>query len=189
MSDTEDLDEGDDQGGDEVELGIQAFQHVAMAVDRLGNALATAEQRHRTNAASQDQAASKALQAADMALTASQNALQAAKVEIRSSLLWSGLAASSALLVACAGMFYLGQASGWDQGEAAGYASSRNEAAAAAWANTPNGQRALALDRLGSLNKLAACFEAGWRIEKRKEGRACFVDKAPDGSLNGWLIP
>ena len=189
MSDTHDLDPGDDQADDEVELGIQAFQHVALAVDRLGTALATAEQRHRAQVINQDQANVKALQAADMAFTASQNALQAAKVEIRSSLLWTGLTALGVVLAGCTAAFYLGQSSGWDQGQAAGYASSRNETAAAAWANTPNGQRALALDRLGSLNKLVACSEAGWRIEKRKEGRACFVDKAPDGSLNGWLIP
>ena len=185
MSTTEDLDQGDD----EVELGIQAFQHVALAVDRFGTTLATTEQRHAAIAASQNQAASKVLQAADMALTASQNALQAAKTEIRSSLLWTGLTGLGVVLAGCTGAFYLGQSSGWDQGQATGYASSRNEAAAAAWANTPNGQRALALDRLGSLNKLATCSEAGWAVQKVKDGRACFVAKAPDGQSFGWLIP
>lgn len=173
---------------DEV-LGLEAFENMTRAVDRFGATLQATEQRQKTHAEAQGQAATKALQAAQTALAASQNALQASKTEIRSSLLWTGLAALSGLLLASVLAFYAGQSSGWDQGHAAGYATARSETDAASWANTPNGQRAYALDRLGSLNKLAACSETGWRIEKRKEGRACFADKQADGALNGWLIP
>ena len=170
-------------------LGIEAFQDMTQAVNRLGTTLQATEQRHRTHAEAQAKAATEALQAAHIALRASQDALQASQTQIRSSLLWTGLAALSVLLLASVVAFYAGQSSGWDQGHAAGYASAHNETDAASWANTPNGQRAYALDRLVSLNKLAACSEAGWRIEKRKEGRACFADKQTDGALNGWLIP
>lgn len=106
-------------------------------------------------------------------------------------LLWTGLAALSVLLVASLLAFYAGQSSGWHEGHAAGYASAISNNADASWASTPNGQRAFALDRLGSLNKLVACSEAGWKVEKRREGRICFPfhEKEPDGPLNGWLIP
>jgi hypothetical protein len=170
-------------------LGIQAFQNMTQAVDRFGSTLRASEEGYRTHTAAQKQATAQALQAAQTALAASQNALQASKTEIRSSLLWTGLAALGVLLAASGGAFYLGEASGWDQGHAAGYATAHNEAEAASWANTPNGQRALALDRLGSLNLIVACSEPGWRIEKQKAGRVCFAGSTPDGKISGWFIP
>ena len=170
-------------------LGIQAFQDMTRAVDRFGATLQATEQRQKTNADAQTKAAADTLHAAKTALGASQNALQAAQAQIRSSLLWTGLAALSVLLLASGVAFYTGRSSGWQEGHAAGYESARDETAAASWASTPNGQRAFALDRLGSLNKLVACSEAGWKVEKRKDSRVCFVDKAPDGTLMGWLVP
>ena len=171
------------------ELGIQAFRNLTEAVDRFGTTLTTAEAAHKTHDAAQKQAAATALKAAQTALEASQAALQASRTQIRSSLLWAGLGALGVLLVASGLAFYLGHSSGWDQGQAAGYASARDETAAASWANTPNGQRALALDRLGSLNLVVSCSRPGWTIEERKGSRVCFVKNAPDGTLNGWFIP
>jgi hypothetical protein len=171
------------------DLGIQAFQNMTQAVDRFGTTLRTSEEGYRTHTAAQKQAAAQALQAAQTALAASQNALQASKTEIRSSLLWTGFGALGVLLAASGLAFYLGQSSGWDQGHAAGYVSARDETAAASWANTPNGQRALALDRLGSLSLVVACSEPGWRIEKQKNGRVCFAGGTPDGKISGWFIP
>lgn len=172
-------------------LGIEAFERMTQAVDRFGITLQATEQRQKTHAEVQTKAATETLQAARAALGASQNALQASQAQIRSSLLWTGLAALSVLLVASLLAFYAGQSSGWHEGHAAGYASAISNNADASWASTPNGQRAFALDRLGSLNKLVACSEAGWKVEKRKEGRICFPfhEKEPDGPLNGWLIP
>lgn len=183
MSDTDDDD--DDL------LGVEAFQDMTQAVNRLGATLQATELRQKAHTDAQAKAATEILYAARQAAGASQNALQASQTEIRSSLLWTGAAALSVLLLASVVAFYAGQSSGWDQGHAVGYASARNETDAASWANTPNGQRAYALDRLGSLNKLVACSETGWKIEKRKEGRGCFPfhEKEPDGPLNGWLIP
>ena len=129
-------------------LGVEAFRDMTRAVDRFGAALQATEQRHKTHAEAQTKAANQALQAAQMALRASQEALQASQTQIRSSLLWTGLAALSVLLLASVLAFYLGQSSGWDQGHAAGYATAHNETDAASWANTPNGQRAYALDLL-----------------------------------------
>ncbi len=99
------------------------------------------------------------------------------------------MAALSVLLLASVLAFYAGQSSGWQEGHAAGYASAISNNADASWANTPNGQRALALDRQGSLDKLVNCTQPGWRITTQKGDRVCFVDKAPDGKLYGWSIP
>ena len=170
-------------------LGIQAFQHMTQAVDRFGATLQITEQRQKTHADAQTRAATETLQAARAALGASQNALQASQAQIRSSLLWTGLAALCLLLVAFAGGFRVGQSSGWDQGHAAGDASARQSNADASWANTPSGQRALALDRAGSLGRLVECSQPGWRVTMQKGDRVCFVDKAPDGKLYGWTIP
>ena len=171
------------------ELGIQAFRNLTEAVDRFGTTLKDAEEGHKTHNAAQKQAAATALKAAETALEASQAALQASRTQIRSSLLWAGLGALGVLLVASGLAFYLGHSSGWDQGQAAGYASARDETAAASWANTPNGQRALALDRLGSLNLVVSCSRPGWRIENQKNGRVCFAGNTPDGKVSGWFIP
>ena len=172
-------------------LGIEAFQHLTRAVDRFGATLQATEQRQKTHADAQAKAATEILQAARGVLGASENALEASKARTGINLLWTGLGALGVVLVAFIAGQRSGQSSGWDQGHAAGYTSARDEIAAASWASTPNGQRAFALDRLGSLNKLLACSEAGWKVEKRKEGRVCFPfhEKEPDGPLNGWLVP
>lgn len=171
------------------ELGIQAFRNLTAAVDRFGTTLTTAEESHKTHDDAQKQAAATALKAAETALEASQAALQASRTQIRSSLLWTGFGALGVLLVASGLAFYLGHSSGWDQGQAAGYASARDEIAATSWANTPSGQRALALDRLGSLNLVVSCSEPGWRIENQKDRRVCFAGSTPDGKISGWFIP
>ncbi len=174
---------------DEAELGIQAFRDMAQAVNRLGATLQATEQRQKAHAEAQAKAANEILYAARQAAGASQDALQASQAQIRTSALWIGLAALGVVLVAFAGGFRIGQGTGWDQGHAAGYDTAHSEANAASWANTPNGQRALALDRQGSLAKLVECSQPGWRITPQKGDRVCFVDKAPDGKLYGWVIP
>ncbi len=179
MSGTDDADE----------LGLQAFHDMAQAVNRLGATLQATEQRQKAQTEAQTRAATESLQAAKAALGASENALEASKAQIRSSLLWTALVALGVVLVAFVGGVRFGQASGWDEGHAAGYASAVSNNTDASWANTPSGQRALALDRAGSLGKLVECSQPGWRVTVQKGDRVCFVDKAPDGKLYGWTIP
>ena len=174
---------------DEAEVGIQAFHDMAQAVNRLGTTLQATEQRQKVHAEAQAKAATEILQAARGVLGASENALEASQAQIRSSLIWAVLIALGVVLVAFVGGFRVGQSAGWDEGHAAGYASAISNNADASWANTPNGQRALALDRQGSLAKLVECSQPGWRITPQKGDRVCFVDKAPDGKLYGWVIP
>ena len=174
---------------DEAELGIQAFHDMAQAVNRLGTTLQATELRQKAHAEAQAKSATEILQAARGVLGASENALEAAKARAGINLLWTGLGAMGVVLVAFVAGQRSGQSTGWDQGHAAGYDTAHNEANAASWANTPNGQRALALDRQGSLAKLVECSQPGWRVSVQKGDRVCFVDKAPDGKLYGWVIP
>ncbi len=74
------------------------------------------------------------------------------------------------------------------RGEASGYAralaETRDEKAAAAWANTPEGQTAFELAKAGSLRELAACSGRGWIVRDH----AC-VPRCERGSVGGWSIP
>jgi hypothetical protein len=77
---------------------------------------------------------------------------------------------------------------GKKMGDSAGHdralAESRDEKAAADWANTPEGRLAHGLADAGSVRSLATCSGRGW---KPKEG-AC-VPKCERGSVDGWSIP
>lgn len=180
----------------EAELGIQAFQDMSRAMDRLGVTLKQANAQRLTDLrleGEQSSAARRAAQAAEdaarMAQNAAQEALQAAKVQFRSSLLWTALTGLGVVLAGILGGYFIGHSSGWEQGQAEGYASARDEKAAAAWANTPSGQRALALDRIGSLDMLARCGGQGWTTQKKQGQAVCFPFPDSHGSTTGWVIP
>ena len=70
-----------------------------------------------------------------------------------------------------------GDASGYDRGLAA----TRDEKAAAAWANTPEGQLAYGFAKAGSLRELATCGGRGW---VKREG-VCY----PSSKTQGWRLP
>jgi multidrug efflux pump subunit AcrA (membrane-fusion protein) len=185
----------DEEADPDADLGIQAFQDMGRAMDRLGDTLKAVDRRQQVRLADEGQEASRARsaafqaeQAAHMAQEAAQTALQAAKTELRSSLLWTGFGGLGGALLAFLVGFYVGNHGGWNEGQAAGYASARDETAAAAWANTPNGRRALALDQLGSLDMLASCSGASWTVERQDGHRVCFPP-ANQGRMAGWFIP
>ncbi|MGS3131390.1 DUF6753 family protein [Aeromonas caviae] len=81
------------------------------------------------------------------------------------------------------GMHYLGQHAGYGQGYSAGYNVAKNEVAAAAWANTPEGKMAYRFAQ-GDLQMVARCNAEGWKI---KNG-VCFP-YASDNQIRGWAVP
>lgn len=91
-----------------------------------------------------------------------------------------GTAATTLLITGCLA-FRQGKEAGFGEG----YKVARHEAAAASWANTPEGQLAYRLALVGSLQQVAKCSEPGWKVSKG----ACLPYSAPDGSLHGWVIP
>jgi len=104
---------------------------------------------------------------------------------------WAGMAFALAVLLVALVSYMLGVQfdkgvdAGKVEGAATGYQQAKDEKAAAAWANTPEGQMAYKLARAGSLEKLANCGLPGWFIS---DG-ACYVKPAAaDGSIYGWAL-
>lgn len=74
---------------------------------------------------------------------------------------------------------------GMAAGQAAGYEQAKNQIAAAAWANTPQGQQAYRLAKTGELDKLAKCTGKGWNIENG----TCYVKEVKGEGTYGWRLP
>jgi hypothetical protein len=77
--------------------------------------------------------------------------------------------------------FSRGRTAGYQQG----LTETRDEKAAAAWANTTEGQLAYRLAKTSSLRDLATCRGSGWQAENG----VCFVRVAADGNIHGWRLP
>ena len=76
----------------------------------------------------------------------------------------------------------------WARKRTDGYRATADVNAAASWANTPSGQIAFALDRAGSLNRLAQCDGQGWRFVQNGR-RSCYPHATVDGKVYGWTLP
>ncbi len=74
---------------------------------------------------------------------------------------------------------------GMAAGQAAGYEQAKNQIAAAAWANTPQGHQAYRLAQMGELDKLSKCTGKGWTIEKG----VCYVQEIKGEGTYGWRLP
>lgn len=173
----------------ELEDGLAAFDQLGRTMAET-NRLLSRVQSSQTERTRQENALSVELQAVlKQATGASQKALQASKVEFRSNLLWLGSTALLTLLMAFGGGYWFGHQAGSEQGQAAGYQAARNEQAAASWANTPAGQRAYTLDRIGSLDMLVRCAAPGWTTERQKGGTVCFPNPDAKGQTSGWYLP
>ena len=79
---------------------------------------------------------------------------------------------------------WYGQDLGYKAGYGAGYTEAKDEKAAAAWANTPQGKSAYKLAQGNLLDSFLMCDKPGWNIEN---GR-CYV-QATNGRIHGWKLP
>ena len=103
---------------------------------------------------------------------------------------WYGALAGAVLLVPIAGGYgyYLGS----DAGEASAYARTRDETAAASWANTPNGKLARQLDHASeqTIPAIAGCpKDHGWHSEKANGRRWCYGTSKTAKMISGWALP
>jgi outer membrane scaffolding protein for murein synthesis (MipA/OmpV family) len=107
--------------------------------------------------------------------------------------MWQWAAGCIAVAFLCVGLFgwYMhssgkdsGYQAGYGAGYGAGYTEAKDEKAAAAWANTPEGRLAYRFAQTGSLASLAKCDRPGWYVEKG----VCYVKPASDGTY-GWRLP
>jgi len=173
----------------ELEDGLAAFDRLSRKIEET-NLLLHGVRFDQEARARHEEALSEGLKTSiGQATRASQNALQASKIELRSSILWTSIAALLIVLVAFGGGYFFGCRSGTEKGQSEGYQKARNEQAAANWANTPSGQRAYDLDRFGSLDMLALCKGDGWVREHQKGGTVCFPRTDAKGNITGWYIP
>ncbi len=74
---------------------------------------------------------------------------------------------------------------GHKAGQAEGYRDASNEAAAAAWGNTPQGQQAYKLAANGSLSLVATCSGRGWQ----RQGNVCYPTAPQGEGVVGWTLP
>lgn len=173
----------------ELDDGLAAFDQLGREMGET-NRLLRAVRSDQATRNQQEHVLSAEMQTAlKQATGASQKALQAAKTEIRSSLLWTGLTAALIVLVAFGGGYFFGQQVGTEKGQAEGYQAARDEKAAASWANTPAGQRAYGLDQLGSLDLVSQCMGHDWKLSTQDGKRVCFPQTNAKGEMAGWYIP
>ena len=100
---------------------------------------------------------------------------------------WVSIAATTVTLsIAITSIWQFGR--GERAGVATGWTSASKQcastAAAASWANTPEGQLAYRLAQAGSLRELATCSGRGWTA---KDG-SCFA-QPEHGRVHGWRLP
>lgn len=104
--------------------------------------------------------------------------------------MWQWACGCFAVAFLCVGLFgwYVhSQAleAGYFSGYGVAYKEAKDERAAAAWANTPEGRVAYRLAQAGSLGKLANCDQPGWFAENG----ICYVKTTPNGVIYGWKLP
>jgi hypothetical protein len=107
----------------------------------------------------------------------------ASAVAIKSAAKWvvAGVILSGLLTVSTGWISY---AKGREAGKAEGYSRSKNEVAAASWANSEEGLLARQLAEAGSISVLATCDEKlGWKLEKN----ICYPLATAAGTY-GWKI-
>jgi len=178
----------DDAEGYE-EKGIEAFNRMADAMQGLQSRLDALDQGLGSRVVRAEQAATKAETAAANARQAAEHLEATSRQEARSAASWAVLGAVAGILAAGGAGYWLGHASGQENGLAEGYRAALDQNAAASWANTPNGQLALAFDRAGDLDLVARCGAQGWKQITQNGRRVCYPNPLPDKTVYGWKLP
>lgn len=172
---------------DAIWLVIMVLQHYETMYGKFPKLIASAAQKSLETFKNSTEAAAKAsMEAAkaDLALAVKEASEKTARaVAGTDRTRWIAACAITVTLGAlCLGgsAYYVGQQSG----RVAGYEMAKDEKAAAAWTNTPEGQRAYSFAQTGALQILTDCQGDGWEI---KDG-ICYPYATPEG-LYGWRVP
>jgi hypothetical protein len=169
-------------------LVLMALEHHRTLYESIPNAIGEAAKTALVdvrNTADEAIRASAETTKADLARAVATAASEVARNTSRKQLWqWAVAALAMALFTVTAVgalAFSRGRMAGYQQG----LTETRDEKAAAAWANTADGQLAYRLAKASSLRDLATCRGVGWQ----KEDGACFVHTAADGNIHGWRLP
>lgn len=169
--------------------GIQAFRELSHAVQVANSRFELLNSSVSHSVVQQSEQNRKAAAVVSQAQEAARMAVEANQAQVWGQLLPIALMALGVLAVASGVGFYAGYATAWAKGQAEGYASSRDEKAAASWANTPGGRRGYVLDQLGSLDLLTACSGPGWYAKTQDGRRVCYPAADSQGRITGWFVP
>lgn len=179
------------KNNDALWLVLMALQHYQGQYEKFPQAIAQAAKDALVNFKATADAIVKASAEAAKADLAQAVAAAAQEVAHNTSAkqMWQWAAGCIAVAFLCFGLFgwYMhssGKDSGYQAGYGAGYTEAKDEKAAAAWANTPEGRLAYRFAQTGSLASLAKCDRPGWYVEKG----VCYVKPASDGTY-GWRLP
>jgi hypothetical protein len=104
--------------------------------------------------------------------------------------MWQWAGGSIGMAFLCVSLFgwYMhssGKNLGYEAGYGAGYSEAKDEKAAAAWANTPEGKQAFRFAQNGEIQRLARCNGKGWLIDKGN----CYPYTVPGEGTYGWKLP
>ena len=121
----------------------------------------------------------------DMAKAVQTTAIQVARdVAGKDRIQWLiGSLLASAIILGSFGYFM--NRIGYNEGVGVGYSEAKDEKAAAAWANTPQGKQAYELAKSTDIDALVNCSRPGWHIKKG----VCIVGPTSDKETYGWSVP
>jgi hypothetical protein len=176
------------KNNDALWLVLMALQHYQQLYGQMPDAIAAAAAQvlHGFREAA-DAAAQAAMGSAHQTLTqAVAKAADQVAVHVSKKQMWRWAAACLAVCFVClTGTGALAFYAGTSQGEANGYRQVRDEKAAAAWANTPQGRQAYWLAQIGTLDRIEQCRQPGWKVSS--DG-ICTPRAASDGKIWGWAV-
>jgi hypothetical protein len=109
----------------------------------------------------------------------------AVQASTKSMFKWTAGCIAVVVAMLCPLLWYVHSA-GVDDGKALGYDQAKDEKAAAAWANTPQGKSAYKLAQTADINTLLKCNAPGWKIDTEKG--LCLVGPVSNGTY-GWHVP
>ncbi|WP_086382712.1 DUF6753 family protein [Caballeronia sordidicola] len=180
------------KNNDALWLVLMALQHYQTQYEAFPAAISQAAKEVLVNlksAADTTMRASAEAAKADLAEVVA-NAAQKVAVNTAQKQMWKWAAGCIAVAFLSFGLFgafvyYKTYTAGVNSGYGMGYNEAKDEKAAAAWANTPQGRLAYRFAQTGSLNSLMKCDLPGWTEKKG----VCFPYQAADGHIYGWNIP
>jgi hypothetical protein len=180
------------KNNDALWLVLMALQHYQTQYETIPAAISQAASdtlKDLKSAADASMQASAEAAKADLA-EAVANAAQKVAVNTSRKQMWKWAAGCIAVAFFSFGLFGAfvyskTYTAGVNSGYGLGYNEAKDEKAAAAWANTPQGRLAYRFAQTGSLDSLVKCDRPGWTEKKG----VCFPYQASDGNIYGWNIP
>jgi hypothetical protein len=179
------------QPSDSIWLLLMVLGHYETLYAKFPALIASAAKETLTNLrdAAKAQAAAAGAETQKALATAVQQVALETSLQTAATQLWKWVVIGAsvlclALIATGAWCFAHGEQKGFANGVVSADQRCRNEAAAASWANTPEGELAYGLATAGSLHQVATCKGDGWEL---RDG-ICYPRPDPKGRVTGWRV-